>query len=361
MMKKSCIFVTVFLLLFSCQEENYELERTHPFPRIQTRTISSFDESQRCVTPAGDTIPSPWAYTSTGTIPHDIRMDVKESEGWRLLYSNMKIVNYSHTPDIITGANYIILYNKYSGMLKGFYYANSMPTNNNAYWVLTIPQSNTKLFNFGSDFAVPANSSHSQQIILSNVSKNGVTNGFDIGWNCFMQELAYDSNSQNETLEIMAYTLNNASYNFTGAYQSTSEGTIVTSSVNTPSIVSATISGTTKAIGDSAKNWIVNNTITPSKPNKPIKKKLASSFLQNFVSNPLPAFLSEGLNTVFGSIFGKNATTTQHLEFSTTGSVQVTGSSSEAQSGYIMPIQGIPLNALGEDLGVWNLAEAPKY
>ena len=343
-------------VVLSCLYNDRYVEK--PITRSPT---SSWDECNKCIIYTGDSVPLPWSSSTTCSIPLDIRQDVNQSDGWRLLYSNVKIVGYNHTVDNLYGASYLILYNRYSGVLKGFYYAPDVQQNNNAYWVLTIPQTNTKLFNFAADFATPANSSSTQEIVLSNVSKNGVTHGFEKGWNCFMQELAYDENSLNETLEIMGYSMNQATYNFSGAYHSTSSGTILSSLQGSSAIASGIISGLASAVGDSAKNWIINNTATPNNPNKPIKKTLSSTILQNLSSNVLPTLLSTGINVVFGSLIGQGGSTTYGLDFTTNGTVDISGTGVSPASGNIMPIAGIPLNSTGERLGVWNLVGAPKF
>jgi len=359
---KIFVIIVATIIMFSCQEDNLSIEPCQFVTNSITRSpMSSWDECNKCIIYTGDSVPLPWASSTTCSIPADIRQDVNQSDGWRLLYSNVKIVGYSHPVDSLFGASYLILYNKYSGVLKGFYYAPDVQQNNYAYWVLTIPQTNTKLFNFATDFAVPADNSATQDVVLSNVSNNGFTHGFEKGWNCFMQELAYDENSLNETLEIMGYSMNQATYNFSGAYHSTSSGTIISSSGGGSSIASGIINGLSSAVGDSAKNWIVNNSTTPSNPNRPIKKQLTSTILQNLASNVMPTLLAAGINTVFSSLIGQGGPSTYGLDFTTNGSVNITGTGVTPASGNIMPIAGIPLNGIGEKLGVWNLVETPKF
>lgn len=365
MSKKFLTGAFIALAIVSCNNESIE-EEYYITPNMPTRSSSSleWDECEKCIISTGDTVNLPWANTTISAIPTEIRKDVQQSNGWRILYSNVRIIGCNINVDQQSGANYLILYNKYTGVLKGYYYASSVQSNNHANWMLNIPQSNTKLFNFVNYYADPANTTTTNQVILSNISTNGLTAGFDVGWNCFQQELAYDENSLNEEMDVLGFAMNQVSYNFSGSYNSTSQGTIVTSSQSSNPIVSSTITGIANGFGSYGAEWIKNHTDTTTNKTdttKPIKTQLASSILQNLSTNPLQTIISTGLNMVFGSLFGEKTTTIQTLEFSTNGQVEITGTSINPTSGYIMPLAGIPLDGTGERLGVWNLAEAPQY
>lgn len=148
----------------------------------------------------------PWASGSASIIPFDVRNDIKEADGWKVLYSTIDIIGYNRRKNPADSkANYLLLYNRYTGILKGFVYLNTGEyKNNNAFWVLNIPQK-TSLFNFTGEFAEPSNSVEAPHtVVLSNITTNTFTHGFENGWNCFMVELAYDKNSMAESLDISA-------------------------------------------------------------------------------------------------------------------------------------------------------------
>ena len=363
MKKLNLIILALVSVFISCNDEeaNVGIESTDLL-RVMTRgSQGKWDECTYCKLPSGAKVFLPWASLAETAIPEDIRYDVKESDGWRLLFSNLKIVGCDHVVNKVDDACYILLYNKLSGVLKGFCYVPKVQPNNSAYWQLTIPQSNTKLFNFIPYFASPNNSSSSQKVVISNVSSN-LLHGFDKGWNCFMLELAYDENSLKETMNILAYAMNEVTYKFKGAYKSTSGGTIVTFSRD--QLLSGIVSGIVNAVGDSAKNWVARNTVTgdpKTDGGKPIKSKALGAILQLMTGDAGPALLKAGINSIFGSVLGRETKSVQTLQFTTNGSVEITGKSVFPATGYIPPISGIPLNGIGERLGVWNLAEAPKY
>ena len=354
----------VFLLLcvsiiVSCQ--NDMVDENTPKSTIKfslTRSVvdsTTWDQCDRCISSVGDSLYLPWAETCVCSIPLEIRKDVRADDGWRLLYSNVKMLGCNNAVNHQNGANYILLYNKYTGMLKGFYYASSVEPNNSAFWILTIPQTATKLFNFTKTFGEPSNVSSTNQVTLSNISQNALVNGIEVGWNCFMVELAYDENSLNETLDITAYALNEATLTFSDEYNSTSQGTITSQSSGMSSVFSGIVTG----INNFAVSWI-NSKWSHGSDNQPIKINL-SNLAQSLTSSTLPGLISLGVNKIFGSLLGQITTNNYSLQFTTDGNVTITGKEVKPCTGYVCPIAGIPFNGIGERLGVWNLAQAPKF
>ncbi len=68
----------------------------------------------------------PWAKEVSTTIPQDIRMDVKKSNGWEMAYSSMNKKGLSD-------CNYFMLYNRYLGILRVFYYVTDAITASSNY------------------------------------------------------------------------------------------------------------------------------------------------------------------------------------------------------------------------------------
>lgn len=363
-MTKQFILFSISILIFSCNtdvfEEEAELYEEVPAFTTRTSPATPFDEFEWCFLANGDSIKTPWASSCPTSIPLEVRMDVKESDGWCILYSNFNIKGYNHSYEFSNPASYLILYNKKSGMLKGFYFANNSDPNNTAFWLLTLSGANPTLFNFAREFAEANDITDNSQITLSNISTNGLVGGFDFGWNCFELELTYDPNSILEHLNISGFSLNESTYEFHGAYQSTSGGTIVTSSTNLGTVIPSIISGLTGALGETGKSWIRNNTASSdsASSSKPIKSNIASNILQAIFSSGVSALSQYGLSKVFNSFISFGSNTVQTLNFSTHGSVTITGNSSQPATGLVAPID-FQLNSLGENLGLWNLTYSP--
>lgn len=358
-MKSRFLFSIIILAQVSfsaCQKmdeiENYE----YPVSLTRSETSVSVDlsETTYAVLSTGKRVKLPWCDGAETSTLDEVRCDVKESDGWRVLYTNVEIEGHnSVVTEADNGLNYILLYNRYTGILKGFLYCANVGNNNNARWLLT-GQGGTTLFNFVPYFALPINSEESpQQVSISLASKNGIAQGFEKGWNCFMLELAYDENSINEKLSISGYAINQTSYHFNGSFNSVGSGTIVSNVGGS----SGMLSGIASAIGSAANTWVKDNTDT-GKTVKPIKYigEIAGSVLDKGITG----FISSGLSRIFGSMSGTSRSVSD-LQFTTNGSVSLEGTSTTPMTGYISPISGIALNSLGENLGVWNLEETPTW
>lgn len=321
----------------------------------KTRGLNSWDTCTKGLLRSGKLVNLPWSSSTQTTIPQEVRTDIKEQDGWKILYSTIDIDGYNENVTIADQeVNYLLFYNIYTGILKGFYYAESMTDNNCGLWQLST-SNQTKMFNFVPYFAEPINSASSpQKVTLSTISMNGVTQGFERGWNCFMLEIAYDEGSRNNQFNISGYALNQASITFTGAYNSNSSGTIVSTTQNKSNIIDGLASGS----GAAAKQWIADNTTTDDNKNKAIK--YGGIVIGEVLNKGISGIISTGLYKVFGSLLGKTNTTT-NLQFSTNGKVVLNGKMVTPSSGFISPISGVPLNSLGYDLGVWNLEVTPTY
>ncbi|MGL5938020.1 MAG: hypothetical protein ACRCY5_04745 [Phocaeicola sp.] len=348
----SIITLLLSLSIVSCNDEQNVVEGSYVLTSLPiSRSIIQLEECSIGILRSGTQVALPWTNSVKTTIDVETRKDVCQSDGWSILYSNIDIVGYD---ELCTkadhGVNYLLLYNKYSGVLKGFYYAESIAMNNMGLWQISTERP-TRIFNFTTEFAKAINDTSSpQSITTSTISSNGITQGFEFGWNCFSVELSYEFGSSSNKLNIAPYALNKAQFEFSGIYNANSSGTIINTSQNKSTIIEGIISGS----GEAGKNWIKDQI----GDNKPIK--YASSVIQEVASRGIAGIVSNGLYRVFGSVLGKTRTTTD-IQFQTNGKIKLEGEMVSAGSGIISPLSGIPLNQLGYDLGVWNLEETPIY
>ena len=341
------------MCIYSCCNES-DYDRIDIEINKFTRSASiAWDDCEYCVI-NGKNIALPWATTAVTSIPDDIRHDVAQSDGWRLLYSTVKFVDSSESYNDFDNAFYIILYNRLTGMLKGFCYLQNVPLNNNAYWQLNF-SNNSKLTNFKGHFATPYDvESSNSSIVVSNITTNPGISGFDYGWNCFMTELSYDENSMNQKLSISGFCMNNTTIIMNGAFNCETNGTILSGQMEGSNV----INGIATAAGKSASDWIKDNVGN----DKPIKSKNVGSVLQSLANDGVKGLINTGLNKVFGSLLGgKQASQIQSIEMKTNGNITINGSLQTLEVGVVGPLSGIPLNRIGEPLGVWNLRTKPKH
>ena len=120
----ACLFGTLF---FSCNNNSdtpillatasgiyHHSESTNFLPNWENQQFLYINDTSRLNTEIG----APWNTEAAQTlIPDNIRFDVKSADGWEVAFNLMNKEGY---PDI----NYFGLYNKYSGVLRIFYYYN---------------------------------------------------------------------------------------------------------------------------------------------------------------------------------------------------------------------------------------------
>ncbi|MDD7447616.1 MAG: hypothetical protein PUK62_00010 [Prevotellaceae bacterium] len=353
---KKIVFILFTIILCGCAKDEIQTKDKFNTDFSSRSGGDSFSTVNDCFLNNGQKVICPWGIGSKTIIPDEVRLDIKEQDGWRILYTTVDFKKENiKVSKADVGTNYILLYNIYSGVLKGFCYLSNVVSNNNAFWVLDI-STPTKLFNFAGYFAEGINSPKSpQRIVLSPITKTIETRGFEQGWNCFQIELAYDPNSQNQLLGISAYALNKATYEFKGEYDSKSTGSIV----STSSVLNSTVSGVANKAGEGAKDWFMNNVVNKDSTNKE-KNKFWKELMGDGAQYLVSTFIKEGAQLLFGSFLGEQRTNfSATLSFNTHGKVIVKGESTTPASGMVPPVAGIPLNALGQNLGVWNL-ETPK-
>lgn len=355
-MKKTSILLVNLFLLVSCENTmNDLLITTEPSEvvaeKVTSRAVISWDVCEKGILPSGETVILPWGNSARTSVPDDIRKDVKMEDSWVILDTTVSFIDYSTTiTSADSGVNYLIFYNTLTGVLKGFYYAETMSSNNCGFWQLSTSAS-TKLFNFLSYFAEPMNGSSPQKAAISTVTTNGITGGFELGWNCFVQELSYDPNSVNQRLNITAFALDKAVVNLSGAYQSKSSGTIVSTTGNKSNLIDGLATG----MGSAGKEWVKDNIGEKSKPIKYVGAAIGS-----ILDKGISGFVSAGLYKVFGSLLG-GTKTSMDLSFSTNGTATITGELVNASSGLISPVAGLNLNNGNMALGIWNLTSKPIY
>lgn len=180
-MKQLILFVFITLILTGCYNEDYKSEEQQSSTYIARNTRSTdipndtWTNYDYCTIKGhSELIRTPWAENNvTTTIPIGIRKDVKKEDGWDILFSSVKINNYSQPynyQETDKGVNYIIFYNHFNGLLKGFCYLPKVEEQNNmGIWHISTNDS-TRLFNFAGIDAIPYNGPKSKDVYISNIT-----------------------------------------------------------------------------------------------------------------------------------------------------------------------------------------------
>ncbi|MCF0235419.1 MAG: hypothetical protein HUK09_01645 [Bacteroidaceae bacterium] len=348
---KSACYKLWLALLVSCvascnaDSETSEINSTSRSFR-STNDLITLEQTAMCELADGTPATLPWAPVAGTSIPSEIRLDVKESDGWRLLFSSVKIQGYGQPTWFDNGGNLILLYNRYTGVLKGFAYLRNVAPNNNGQWKLRVNKPTT-LFNFSREYARPNTIKSSQEVILSNITSNESA-GFENGWNCFMTELAYEPNSQSLKLDISSHSVQTSEVSMIGNINIAARGVLSTTvpTANSQS-TSTQISRVATFTGDVARNYVAsklkNSTIQP-----------IANVAQLSVTGVVKSLLFRAFSSFFGTTHQD-----QELNLTATGQINTTGKIVSVNYGQAISISGIFLGEIGEDLGVWNLRETP--
>jgi len=287
-------------------------------------------------------------------IPENIRTDIKREDGWFMLGHTLERVGLAEP-------NYLLFYNKKTGILKGFYYSDAAEQNQNVKWVLSTSQPSSllppnervsNLSNQGQIYAITSNT-----IIPSVVSSEGP---LVQGWNCFTFELPYGTLNHNPIISITGYSINR--------YESTSTGTF-SGQVVVPTMVNSNELDAWKSFLNMTSSF-TGATNTFAGLFKPKTGETQKVITTNEKSTKgiietigiINSAVSIASNLLGGASFftSKKELVIQRYDFS--GDVKLTGEVIGEFDGIIKSSDNIDLGLLNNNkaLGVWGLKELPK-
>lgn len=379
-------FSTIFLILcpfFACTREDEEIiEITNSF--LETSSLTKAIESVH-ETPYFDwedtsyvyianykRVLLPWVSGATGDIPSYILNDYRRSQGWEMLYNlcSDEIINENGYK------NYLIFYNKITGVLRVFYYMRDLPSSvakdSFAHFSST---SASRLWDFNQGMFSALPGGPSTGAYVPNRTNSPVATALCNGWNCFDIELAYDTSGDAGKYFSIAL-LNQISFDFRlkGILAGNASGSLTfpgTSSSGTPSF---------QQYASAAKETLQNiNQIIDTTSGRQTKQsegqtKLSASAIITIVSSAIGI-----VNSVYGifrqSLSGgasDKPTATDNLTISMDAVVNAEGSidtQTPAQASSIANLH-IPGNEVSpsdmvaphynETLGAWNITSTPK-
>lgn len=351
------LFVAIFFI--SCNE-NLELkqelnapsmisqeEKLIAYPKKQKNRSKSIEQEwdgwEKVKLASGDSVYVPWnnRYIST-TIPVDVRQDVKANHGWDLIAHTVN--GYGER-----GMNYLIFHNKYTGIMKVFYYLESSQAalQNTAIWKLhfEVPQS---CLAFSQTYANLSTNKDIEDIYLGNIT-NDDSKGYTLGWNCFQTELAYDPNLIEGTLQIIPSSMTTSNIDLEGDIEMNTEGLII--SATSSNIMNGAVKSSANFVGKKAESWV----------QKAINGN-AFKNINSLIVKGAGSLVTSGVSSLLGSFIGgfnKEQQTTQSVQLKTNGTVTLGGNIKTLQTGNITPLTfSISPDDIGK-LGVWSLGEMP--
>ncbi|SHI72233.1 hypothetical protein [Bacteroides stercorirosoris] len=358
-MKKLIYYITLTsLFLWGCQNDNlenikgteqvvdtYDSNITYPMAAT-TRSIdnlSTFWETiEQIKLPSGNIVYTPWNPNySKSTIPTDYSRDIQKADGWNII---------AHTINgVESGLNYILFYNKFTGMLKVFYYLEHNYSQTTGLWHVRIDRPQN-LLAFTNSFANAIDYSNKiQDVYCSNITINQ-NKAFTEGWNCFELELAYDPYFTTGIMQIEPCGIIQSDLSISGNYELNSEGNIIT--------MNNQKTGNLKGSGEDAKKYITSEASKVT--NSPIHGINVSGIS---ASSLVVDMLKKGVAKLFKSFTSRTKEQKPQeykLQFTTNGTATLNGNITTNLGGGFSPIEINISNDKVGILGVWNLLKQPE-
>lgn len=323
------------LIAYPKREGSYSNTRSLSF-------VSDWENWEVIMLASGVRISPPWAKTISSDIPEDIRKDIKAVNGWDLI---VHTVNGYGEP----GLNYLIFHNKFTGIMKVFYYLEQSASQlqNTAIWKIHF-ESPQSLLAFASDYAEDATKDSRSDLYVSNITNNS-SKGYSVGWNCFQFELAYDPDFDIGSLQFIPESMTTSNITLEGNFESETSGLII--SVTNSNPLNGAVEGVAKIGGKEAEKWIEKQVTDGA------FKKISS-----LIGSGLNNIVKSGITKLLGSFVGGfNSTkeTSQQVQLKTNGTVKLQGSITSLQSGMVSPITFYISKEEVGNLGAWGAVKKP--
>lgn len=240
-MKKLLLFLSVFCILTSCKKDDDILKSTVAKNNKDLQTEGTYQTTPYIDWVNQNSFPLqevnvlfPWIFGANALqVPYSIAIDHKPVDGWVLLYNRL---NDSYP--------YLMLYNKYRGIIKVFYYHTAAHnTNALSFAIIFGGNKKTSLLNFNTDFAKPMQDKGLINMVENlQVSQGGPTGVSPNNWYYTEFNIAYDDvvkglSDLDSRMAIAAWGQDKSTITLTGDILGTIKGEITTAS-NTSSLLS---------------------------------------------------------------------------------------------------------------------------
>ena len=205
------------------QDETIQERQSHSIttkaltPIVESKSNPELFENWENITTVklngGGSIDVPWNNVpgNSMNIPDKFRFDIKKEDGWKMLYHTL-------TDQESLEPNYILFYNKMSGIFKAFYYSKEPENNNNFYWVM---EANKPSYIISSN-NIAQNYERNKFMTTSNVinpSSIADIGNLNVGWNGFSFEIPYNYGEDSDlTISIYGYNEETDTIKLKGEY-----------------------------------------------------------------------------------------------------------------------------------------------
>jgi hypothetical protein len=319
-----------------------------------------------------DVIP-PWGSAVHVTAADNVRFDHFTSDGWVVVYNTFDVAQTNSRP-------VLILYNKYRGTLRWWWWNDQDPAGPSNYltYALMIDGNNTSALNFTGEFAKDYAVQNAHPFAVKTNSASDSQGLLNQQWYYFDTEIAYDPQITGKpqasySLALNAWATSVSKIQLSGDINGTINGTISGAGKGV-NLFGSIIGGITSSS--------IENSITIVDGGQQAKVSLedkldnaVSSGLADAVRSNLNTLATQGLNilggplsNLFSSIISSNPTPQQKVELTLAAKINVTGDFTTDQPAITFKgavpgtTRGDPSGYLpfyNETLGLFNLAAPP--
>ncbi|MES2062621.1 MAG: hypothetical protein V4456_11915 [Bacteroidota bacterium] len=301
--------------------------------KISTNSITPYlfdwEVGDYMPTPSGVTILKPWASGSNQSFPQIYTTDIKKTDGWELVYNTFSSANFSQPA-------YFVLYNRYRGLLRTYFYLTPTTPVASSYISHTLIQ--RTLGNDAPDLTFTGKNAVDLSVMneateLIQQYKTTATGT----WYAAEFEMVYDPNVKNKSASTntMVWQINNinvSDVSINGSSQGGINGTIAQPKSPSPSLFSSLIQGALDFAGFKALSSIIFKAKDPHTGQD--QTQLATQTLVNALKDATKAGLNGQAKNVVNGIFGGASgagsdSTKQYVHLTTNTSYSLTGSISD--------------------------------
>ena len=299
-----------------------------------TYPLDNWENLDFMPTPMGTQILVPWASGAARGFSSDVLYDIKQSDGWVLVYNTFNT-------NILQPNPWFALYNKYRGLLRIYMYVNSATSTPSSYLTTGLnlgPNAiNSSMLNYiGQDIVdVSQNNTTATKVEPTQIAP--------YTWYASQYEIAYDPKISTSTTDQINLNwffqwTNVTTFAFSGNQYGSINGTI--STPNQPSnLYSSLLKGALEATGIQ---------VFDKYKNIPASIGLSANAIKA-VENGLSSGLSGVVTNVFSAIFGGSSSNSQEVNLTINTQIHLDGTST--QNGAVIPYPGLGFFVPGTTMG----------
>ncbi|MFU1855466.1 hypothetical protein ACK8HY_00480 [Sphingobacterium sp. NGMCC 1.201703] len=359
----SLLTASISLILVSCNKNELQTINEEKNIKLKSMAVASttfnWENVERMPVPINHpTILSPWSSGANIAFPAFFIEDRFKSNGWELVYNS-----FSTTETV--NPKFFIIYNKFRGLLRAFFYLDPISPIPSTYVTHSLKlkdNASIPVLNYGSDeiASLVKNAKEISQVQPYRTSATGCWYAaeFEINYTPAIRNMP----AQGSLLQWDVNSTNISQITINGTSEGTIKGTMTQSVAGPENILNSSLKGTVmlygKHLGDSMLKEINEN------------KLIKSEYLLNFASSLASGGYAAAAGKVLSAIFGGSSTTTsQVINLKSTTSYKLSGSVNDsyliAAPVLVPPGASNSSNSLGilplynKVLGVFTLDKTP--